>query len=263
MTLRPARRARPGPATTAGRVLLGGGVALALAHLPPPGGHDRWQRSNHRGRTVSLTSGPALAVAAGAAGGLTQPAAAVTGVLSALLGAYDDLAGSVDKGLRGHLAALRRGQVTTGALKVAGLSGTGLLGVALLPGRRILPDLLVSGAVVAGAGNLVNLLDLRAGRALKVALLAATVLRAPGVAGAVLVLLPEDLRERQMLGDAGANSIGALLGLAVVERSGPRGRRTALAVLVALTAASERVSYSAVIDAHPVLRRVDQLGRLP
>jgi hypothetical protein len=78
------------------------------------------------------------------------------------------------------------------------------------------------------------------------------------------VLLPADLGERAMLGDAGANGLGAVLGLALAGRLPGRGARlAALAAVGSLTAASEVVSFSRVIDAVPPLRAVDRLGRLP
>ena len=255
---------RPVPAGLA-RALLGAATAAAAARLPLPGGPARWQRTNHRGATVSLASGPALALGATCAAALPLPAAAVAGLAAAALGAYDDVAGAREaergaKGLRGHLSALRDGRVTAGTVKVVGLGASGLLAVALLPGRR---DVLVGGAVVAGTANLLNLLDLRPGRALKAGLLAALALGQQGVAGATAALLPGDLAERTMLGDAGANALGAVLGLALADRLGPRGGRVALAGLVALTGASEVVSYSRVIDAVPPLRAVDRWGRRP
>jgi hypothetical protein len=64
-----------------------------------------------------------------------------------------------------------------------------------------------------------------------------------------------------MLGDTGANSAGALIGTAVVARTGLRGRLLALAVVTALTLASERVSFTKVIEATPGLRELDALGR--
>ena len=247
------------------RVLLGAGTATAVTRLPLPGGPGRWERTNHRGATVSLTSGPALALATTCAAALPLPAAAAAGLAAAALGAYDDVAGARAqergaKGLRGHLRALRAGRVTAGTVKVVGLGVSGLLAAALLPGRR---DVLVGGAVVAGTANLLNLLDLRPGRALKVGLAGALALGQPGVAGAAAALLPGDLAERTMLGDAGANALGAVLGLAAVDRLDARGRRAALAVLVALTGASEVVSYTRVIDAVPPLRAVDRWGRRP
>ncbi len=75
-------------------------------------------------------------------------------------------------------------------------------------------------------------------------------------------LLPADLGEEIMLGDAGANALGALLGTAFVARAGTAGRLAALAGLVALTAASEKVSFTQVIQRTPGLRELDELGRL-
>jgi hypothetical protein len=202
-------------------------------------------------------------------------------VSSAGLGALDDLAGdSSSKGLRGHLGALARGEVTTGAVKILGLGATGLVSAALIDGGtraggprpRGTPgavDTLVGGAVIAGAANLLNLLDLRPGRALKATILmgalTATSPRAAAgagaAAGAAAGLLGPDLAGEAMLGDTGANSAGALLGAALVQRTGRRGRWVALAALTALTLASEKVSFTKVIESTPGLRELDALGR--
>jgi UDP-N-acetylmuramyl pentapeptide phosphotransferase/UDP-N-acetylglucosamine-1-phosphate transferase len=129
-------------------------------------------------------------------------------------------------------------------------------------------DVLAGGAVVAGSANLVNLLDLRPGRAVKATLLAAPFVGggvpvAAAPAGAALGVLPEDLAERTMLGDTGANAAGALLGVAALVSARRRGRWALLAALVALTVASEKVSFTRVIDATPVLRELDAWGRRP
>jgi UDP-GlcNAc:undecaprenyl-phosphate GlcNAc-1-phosphate transferase len=231
----------------------------------PPGGAGRWTRTNHRGREVSLLSGPALAVAVAVSADLPRAAACVGGLGAGLVGAYDDAAGGRDpeaKGLRGHAAALRRGRVTAGTVKVLGIGAAGLASVALLERPRTPGRLLVGGAVVAATANLLNLLDLRPGRALKAGGAAALALRQPGPAGAAAALLPGDLHERTMLGDAGANALGAVLGLALLQRH-PGRRGAALAAVAATRAASEVVSYSRVIDVVPPLRWVDRAGRLP
>jgi UDP-N-acetylmuramyl pentapeptide phosphotransferase/UDP-N-acetylglucosamine-1-phosphate transferase len=252
-----------GAAAVATGAVVARGVQAVLLKAPP-GGAIRWTRTNHRGRPLSLLSGPALAAAVGTCAQLPRQAALVAALGSAAVGAYDDASGDRHphaKGFRGHLAALRTGQVTGGALKVLGIGGTGLVATRLL-GPRPLPEVVLGGAVVAGSANLLNLLDLRPGRALKAGLLAALALGQPGPAAAAAALLPEDLRERTMLGDAGANALGAVLGLALLHRH-PRRRGHALAVLVALTGLSEVVSYSRVIDAVPPLTWLDRAGRLP
>jgi UDP-N-acetylmuramyl pentapeptide phosphotransferase/UDP-N-acetylglucosamine-1-phosphate transferase len=83
------------------------------------------------------------------------------------------------------------------------------------------------------------------------------------VVGAAAGLLPADLHERLMLGDTGANLLGAVLGLAVVLEASRPVRTAVLIVLVVLNLASERVSFSSVIDRTPGLRQLDRVGRGP
>ena len=66
-----------------------------------------------------------------------------------------------------------------------------------------------------------------------------------------------------MLGDGGANALGAMLGAAAATSLPRPARIAALGVIVGLTAASEVVSFSEVIDRTPVLRWADRLGRRP
>ncbi|HEY6277684.1 MAG TPA: hypothetical protein VIX86_15275 [Streptosporangiaceae bacterium] len=253
-------------------------VGAALARRPP-GGAATWTRTNHRGEPVSLLAGPALAVAAVVAAAVTpglpartRAALVTAGAGAAALGGYDDLAGRGDRrGFRGHLGALARGEVTTGAVKLAGIGAAGLAAAALAGGGPA--DVIVNAGLVAGGANLVNLFDLRPGRAIKVALTGAALLAvagpsgtAPAVAGpagAAAALLPDDLAERVMLGDAGANCLGAMLGVAAAARLSLPARVALLAGIAGLTVASEVVSFTAVIERTPALHRLDMLGRRP
>jgi hypothetical protein len=81
--------------------------------------------------------------------------------------------------------------------------------------------------------------------------------------GAALALLPDDLGERAMLGDAGANALGAMLGVAAGASLSRPARLALLAGIAGLTAASEVVSFTAVIERTPALRWLDMLGRRP
>ena len=264
-------------------------VTAAILKGHPPGGAERWTRTNHAGCPVTLFEGPAYAVGAvmGALAGGAGAAAAVAGLGAGALGALDDVFGrSSSKGLRGHLAAARRGQVTTGAVKIVGLGVAGLATAWIADRSRARTgprangpsangplSTLVGGAVIAGSANVVNLFDLRPGRALKVALLLVVPFVAGGrgtrlsrataaaAAGAAMASLPDDLAGRSMLGDTGANSAGALIATALVARTGLGGRLLALASVTFLTLASEKVSFTTVIESSPGLRRLDELGR--
>jgi UDP-GlcNAc:undecaprenyl-phosphate/decaprenyl-phosphate GlcNAc-1-phosphate transferase len=274
--------AAAGGATAAGSARL----AYAVVGRRPPGRTGTWSRTNHRGEPVTLLEGPALV--AGAIAGLVvrgsvQPAAwrqalamAAGAAGAAAFGAYDDLAGSGDRrGFRGHIGALRHGEITTGAVKLAGIGGTGILSSALAGGSPA--DVVINAGLVAGGANLLNLFDLRPGRAIKVALASGALIAAGGAVragrsaapagaaalppvAAALALLPEDLGERAMLGDCGANALGAMLGAAAAGL--PRTARIALlAGIGGLTAASEKVSFTKVIERRPALRWLDMLGR--
>jgi UDP-N-acetylmuramyl pentapeptide phosphotransferase/UDP-N-acetylglucosamine-1-phosphate transferase len=259
-------------------------VVTRLADGPALDGIPGWRRTNYRGRTVSLAGGTG-AVAGALAGALLEPsgrrgAAVLAGTAAAAAGAYDDLLATRaevagDKGFAGHLAAIRAGRVSGGVVKVAVIGGAALVAAGRLDGSTRsgtiggLADRLLRAGVIAGSANLLNLLDLRPGRAGKVAVAAGGLLASgPGGgvaaagAGAAAGVLPSDLGERTMLGDLGANTLGALLGVRLAAGS-VRTRTVALVVIGAITAASERVSLSKVIDDTPALRRLDRLGRAP
>jgi hypothetical protein len=249
------------------------GAAAALGVLTRAVRSPRWTRTNHAGDPVTLLEGPAFVAGAALGSVASGPAAVVAALGSGAFGALDDLAGDGSaKGLRGHLGALAHGRLTTGAVKVVGIGATGLLVAALADrGRadRSVLDTVVGGGVVAGAANLANLLDLRPGRALKATVLTALPVlvsaeagpTAAAAIGAALGVVGPDLAGRSMLGDTGANAAGALVGTAVVQRSGRPGRLAVLAVLAGLTLASERVSFTAVIESTPGLRELDAWGR--
>ena len=201
-------------------------------------------RTNYRGHALPTAAGIIVALSvllveggralAGSFGvgngpGLTGARAIVLLVAAAfgLLGLLDDIAGSdAYRGFRGHVTALMSGQLTSGGLKLIGGAAVSLIAVGPLVGRS--PGRLIADAVlVALCANLANLLDAAPGRATKVGAAAFVLLVigvgvpaalvAPAVVvGAALGLLLDDLREHLMLGDAGANALGAVLGISIV-----------------------------------------------
>lgn len=247
-------------------------------------------RENYRGARLATASGLLLVVAViavegartiiellGASDGATARYRLVvlaTVVAFGALGFIDDVLGdNAEKGLKGHVTAALHGRVTTGFIKLGGGASVALVvaGAALggSAGR-----ILVDAALIALAANMGNLFDRAPGRTIKVALLAwvpvavlagtsATGLALAVVIGAAVGLLPSDLAERSMLGDTGANALGAALGVAVVLTVAPATRTIVAVILVALTLASEVVSFSAVIAKVPPLRFADRLGRRP
>jgi UDP-N-acetylmuramyl pentapeptide phosphotransferase/UDP-N-acetylglucosamine-1-phosphate transferase len=226
-------------------------AGLVALRSRPPGGPARWSRVNYAGRTVELYAGPATAVGTVFGAARVHPAAVVAVAVAGACGAYDDVVGADDprRGFRAHLGALRDGQVTSGTVKLFGITAAGLVAGAMLKERPL--DRLLAGVVIAGGAHFVNLVDVRPGRA------AGTVLAlgAPGVLrggpagrlsavamGAVVAVLADDLGERVMIGDTGAHALGAALGTAVVLGNGRAGLAAHAAALVVATVRGKRVS---------------------
>jgi len=174
------------------------------------------------------------------------------------------------RGWRGHGAATLRGELSTGALKAAGSLGLALLAMSYLGlsnGRWLL-----AAAVLVLATNVFNLLDLRPGRATKAFVLLGAGLAIGSAdlhplwelglfAAPALVAGVYDLRERVMLGDTGANLLGALAGLWLVLTLSGTGQIVALVLLAGITLYGELRSISALIERTPGLRQLDSLGR--
>ena len=264
--------------------MLSAGVAKAtLRQLTDDNfsGHEQLQRENHRGEPITLAQGPAVVLGMLAGVAVTpglprrvRGAALLAAATSGAVGAYDDLYGATSaKGLAGHLRSLRQGEVTSGAVKVAAIGASGLVaGAWCRGGRGGVLDATLAGVVVAGTANLLNLFDLRPGRATKVFLAAGCpAVLVPGCAGDLLsapvgaaaALLGDDLAERTMLGDTGANALGAVLGTAAASSLGRRGLLGATVGVVGLTLLSERFSFSQIIESNRALAAVDRLGRRP
>ena len=274
-------------------------IALALAPALLRAMSEGGQlRSNYRGRRLPFPLGvlipaaatlalvPLMLIARLAPAEVFHPEivpVVLYAVGVALLGLIDDTLGEPGgrrgpadgaaahpRGWRGHAAAVMRGELSTGALKAAGSLGLALLAMDLLglsDGRWLL-----AAAVLVLATNVFNLLDLRPGRAAKafVALGAGLAIGAGELrtlwtlgllAAPALVAGGYDLRERAMLGDTGANVLGALAGLWLVLTLSGAGQLIALAVLLAITVYGELRSISELIERTPGLRELDSWGR--
>jgi UDP-N-acetylmuramyl pentapeptide phosphotransferase/UDP-N-acetylglucosamine-1-phosphate transferase len=258
--------------------LVAGSILLVL--LRPVLAHPVLQRENYRGHSLPTAGGLVAVVAVLAVEGVW---AVVDGrsvhhvyVLITLafgaLGFVDDVlgTGADGRGFIGHVRALLHGRLTTGGLKLFGGGAAALIACAAIDGGRV--DHLVDAALVALAANLANLFDRAPGRCLKVGGMCFVVLAAAagldndlaGVAvaiGALLALLPADLGERLMIGDTGANAVGAVLALGLVLVVPFWGRLLALAVVLGLNLLSEAISFSSIIDRLAPLRWVDRAGR--
>ncbi|MFD7326681.1 hypothetical protein ACFV9D_37310 [Streptomyces sp. NPDC059875] len=220
---------------------------------------EGWRRENRAGRSVDLYAGPAtavgtaLAVASAARGGSARPKpgggpAAFAVLAAGACGAYDDLRGDERRGFRAHLGALRRGEVTSGAVKLLGIGAAGLVAGALLKERPV--DKVLAGVVIAGTAHFVNLVDVAPGRAA----LTVLALGAPGLLrgslaaapmGAAAAVLADDLGERTMLGDTGAHALGAAVGSAIAAGNGRFGLAVHAAGLIAAAAYGEQLSAPA------------------
>jgi UDP-GlcNAc:undecaprenyl-phosphate/decaprenyl-phosphate GlcNAc-1-phosphate transferase len=194
-----------------------------------------------------------------------------------VLGFLDDRFGDRSVGgFRGHVRAIFQGKPTTGSLKLIG-GGLTALGAAFFlhkisdaswePAAWVKIGL--QGLLIALSANAINLLDTRPGRAhFGFLVLALPSLVCLGLAGiswplalvllAILVEWPFDARARSMMGDTGANFLGALGGVLAVIYLPLWGQGAALILLSGLNIASERVSLQKLIASTPALAALDR-----
>ena len=249
----------------------------------------RIRRPNYRG--ILVPTGLGIAVVIGTAGGaglaafvhVLEPGApspsigllvSVPLLLLAfgfgLLGLFDDVAAQEQRGWRSHLPDLGRGRITPGTLKIV---GGGLIAFFVASGADSFGWAIVWTGIIALSANLFNALDVRPGRAAKTFIIAAVPLailvshlQVPLAAalGAVAAFLPIELRERAMLGDAGSNAIGAVLGGSILVAAPAEWLRLSLlGLLVLLTVVAEGPTLSAWIDRIGPLKALDRAGRVP
>lgn len=183
-----------------------------------------------------------------------------------------------EKGFRGHFAQLLKGKLTSGALKAgAGFSFALIFTFGLwVMGHTSLGMLIPQTLVVALATNSINLFDLRPGRAVKFFFFASVLfflllevrgIKSPyfkllyPVSGGLVAYLPVDIKAHGMLGDTGANFLGALLGAVIVLTKDPVLLYGAFCFFLFLQLGAERLSFSQVIEHNRVLRFLDELGR--
>jgi hypothetical protein len=174
------------------------------------------------------------------------------------------------RGWRGHGSAALHGELSTGVVKAVGCLGLALLAASYLDLSNARWVLAV--AVLVLCTNVFNLLDLRPGRSTKAFVLLGIGLAAGSstlrplwslglFAAPALIAGAYDLRERAMLGDTGANLLGALGGLWLVLTLSGAGQLIALGVLVAITVYGELRSISELVERTPGLRYLDSWGR--
>lgn len=259
-------------------------VAPALLRGLSAGGH---LRMNYRGTSLpcpfgvllplALILGAALAAGVALVADDPDPLPLALGFVLgvAFLGLVDDQFTTDSRGLRGHLRAVLRGELSTGAIKAIGTAALAFVVVADDVVLDVAPvaDAALAFAVLVLATNLFNLLDLRPGRTLKafvlVALACLPFLDGGARAelglfvGPILVAGLYDLRERAMLGDTGSNVIGAVAGLWLVAAAdGSTAALAAIAaVLLLITLYGEMRSINALVESTPGLKHLDSFGR--
>lgn len=258
--------------------------------------HPTFTRTNYRGESLPTGVGLVLPITLLAVGAASTVVATVFhssdwawtefglsgGVAGALLagswmfaslGLLDDLVGAGESGgFRGHLRALADGRLTSGGLKMFG-GAAAALGVGAMLGVQRPLHLLVAGATMALWANVGNLFDRAPGRTAKVTLLSVAVMVGVGwvlngfvdtsvavLFGAAAALMLGDLAESFMLGDAGSNVLGFMVGFSAVTQFSLLGVAIVGAIGLALNLASEFVSFSRIIDSVPPLRALDRLG---
>ncbi|AFS78410.1 putative phospho-N-acetylmuramoyl-pentapeptide-transferase [Gottschalkia acidurici 9a] len=195
----------------------------------------------------------------------------ITVMLMGLVGMLDDLIGEKNvKGFKGHIKSLFRGKLTTGGLKaIIGFLSATLFSISI---SKNYLDMIVNIFLIALFTNLINLFDLRPGRAGKVfAVISITLLITSYIKsydfiiysalGIIIVYMRYDLKARAMMGDVGSNALGITLGAFCALTHSLNIKIVYLVILLILHIISEFYSFSKIINKSKILSFLDNLGR--
>lgn len=191
-------------------------------------------------------------------------------IAMSFVGIIDDSLGNRGvTGLIGHFKALFKGSLTTGAFKAL-LGGFVGLTLAVTLSKSI-PNIIVATLVVALSTNMMNLFDLRPGRAIKAYVILAIIIFLAStkfnrevmmlIVPAVLAYFYFDLRALTMMGDAGSNVLGVSIGVFIVSSFDLPVQLVSLVLLVAIHVLTEKFSLTKIIENNKFLDYVDKLGR--
>lgn len=191
--------------------------------------------------------------------------------IMAFVGIIDDLLGNRNSsGFKGHFLSFFKGQLTTGFLKA--IIGGLIALIISLTYSKTLVEIIVNSFIIALFANLLNLLDLRPGRAMKSYLFLAFLFTLLGITyfckvilfsivGYCVGYLPQDLKAKSMMGDVGSNSLGITLGIISVISFSIGIKYIIFSTLLFMHLMAERYSLSKVIENNILLNFFDKLGQ--
>ena len=185
-------------------------------------------------------------------------------------GILDDIIGNRDvSGLKGHFKSLLNGKLTTGGFKALFGGFIGLV-ISIAISKNIY-DIVINTLIIALSTNLMNLLDLRPGRAIKGYLLISIVLLftlGEYTRNLLLLIFPngiayfnQDLKGKAMMCDTGSNVLGISIGILFVMGYSLKVRLIWLAFLIFIHILTEKYSLTKIIENNKFLNFIDKLGR--
>ena len=185
-------------------------------------------------------------------------------------GILDDIIGNRDvSGLKGHFKSLLNGKLTTGGFKALFGGFIGLV-ISIAISKNIY-DIVINTLIIALSTNLMNLLDLRPGRAIKGYLVISIVLLftlGEYTRNLLLLIFPDviayfnqDLKAKAMMGDTGSNVLGISIGILFVMGYPLKVRLIWLAFLIFIHILTEKYSLTKIIENNKFLNFIDKLGR--
>ena len=195
----------------------------------------------------------------------------IFGIMSMFFaGIIDDTIGNRDvSGLKGHFKSLFKGKLTTGGFKAVFGGFVGLI-ISVSISKNI-TDIIINTLIIALSTNLMNLFDLRPGRAIKVYLviIIAIFITLTGYIQLLpLLILPNvlayfnyDLKAKAMMGDTGSNVLGISIGMLMAFGYTLNVRIAWLVFLVLIHLLTEKFSLTKIIEKNKVLNFIDKLGR--